>query len=126
MLEVQQADHDAQRHARPPRAAGAPGARALLTEEVDRVVQRLDSLAAGCARQALRDRVLEPLPRHALCQHRQWVAHIDHVLQTQPEKILAVHALGHGQNSQQPRRGWQKAGRNCTAKQPKTNALSTG
>ena len=85
MLEVEQRHHDAQRH---PRAPGVGLARQGLRSLTKPIQIGHGLRGARLAREQVRHRCLEPLPRHARGQHHQRVAQIDHGVQAGAEKVL--------------------------------------
>jgi hypothetical protein len=71
VLEIQEADHDAQRHARTPGVAQALAALHLFTKQIE--IGHGDA-RARLAREQMRHRAFDLLSGHARGQHRQRVA----------------------------------------------------
>lgn len=85
VLEVQQCNHSAQRHARSPSVAGLGHALHPLTEQIQIGHGHASS---AFARENLRDPRFDLLPGHARGQHRPRVAQVDHGIDAQAEKIV--------------------------------------
>jgi hypothetical protein len=89
VLEIQEADHDAQRHARTPGVAGDRHALHLFAKEVQLRQGRTGAALAG---EHLRHPRLDLLPGHARGQHGQRMAQIDHVIDARAEEIVGGRA----------------------------------
>jgi len=92
VLEVQQRDHDAQRHARAPGLAGRSLALGLLAEQIQ-IGHGLPGV--GLAHQQVGHPRLDLLPGHARRQHRQRMAQIDHLVDARAEEIVGGGAGEH-------------------------------
>ena len=85
VIEVQQRDHDAQRHTGASGIAGHRGALYLFSEEVQ---VRHGHTGATFAGEDLGHPCFDLLPGHARGQHGQRMAQIDHVVNTRTEEIV--------------------------------------
>jgi hypothetical protein len=85
VLEIQEADHDAQRHARASRVAQALAALHLFTKQIK--IWHGDA-RARLAREQMHHRAFDLLPGYVRGQHRQRMAQIDHVIDARAEKIV--------------------------------------
>ena len=92
MFEVQQRDHDAQRHARAPGVAGHCGSLHLFTKEVQIGHGHTGAAFAG---EDLGHPRLDLLPGHARGQHRQRMAQVDHVADARAKEIVGGGAGKH-------------------------------
>jgi hypothetical protein len=97
VLEIQEADHDAQRHARTPGVAGDRHALHLFAKEVQ---VRQGRTGAALAGENLSHPRLDLLPGHARGQHGQRLPQVDHVIDARAEKIVAGGAGKLHKNSQ--------------------------
>jgi len=85
VLEIQEADHDAQRHARTPGVAGDRHTLHLFAKEVQLRQGRTSAALAG---EHLRHPRLDLLSGRARGQHGQRMAQIDHVIDARAEEIV--------------------------------------
>jgi hypothetical protein len=85
MLEVQQRDHDAQRHAGAPGVAGNGHTPHLFTKEIQ---IRHGQTGVAFAGENLGYPCFDLLPGHALGQHGQRMAHVDHVVDTRAKEVV--------------------------------------
>jgi len=97
VLEIQQGDHDAHGYAR---ATGI----ALATRHGGRLAKQIQvghsQPIAGFAHKEVRQRGFDLLPRHARGQNSQWVAQVDHLVDTAAKEVISGGAGKHGRNSQ--------------------------
>jgi hypothetical protein len=123
VLEIQEADHDAQRHARTPGVAGHRHALHLFAKEVQLRQARTSAALAGAN---LRHPRPDLLPGHARGQHGQRMAQIDHVIDARAEEIVGGGAGKLHKNPQKSNDTAYQAGRYCTPGKLKKQYKSTG
>ena len=98
----EQGGHQAKRQAGPPGVGDARAAEGNGGAKEVHVVQVFDLLAyLGLAGKAVGQRSFDLLPGHAVGQHRQGMAQVNHVVQTAAKEIVG--AGGHGNLSKTPR-----------------------
>jgi hypothetical protein len=121
VLEIQEAAHDAQRHARAPRVAQALAALHLFTEQIK--IWHGDA-RARLAREQMRHRSFDLLPGHARGQHGQRMAQIDHVIDARAEEIVGGGAGKLHKNPQKSNDTAYQAGRYRTPEKMKRQCKS--